>query len=179
MSGVFSASLKFNSQFEEDEDGNKTVNILDKTYILQLPGDIINYTLEKSGTEDLDAGTIEWTVRITAASDTTPDPTPIDLKGYIFEDDLAGVGDYVAGSFSLSGGILEVPDTSATPPVTRLAYTFPEGSMSPQELTFKTKIPNSVLTAGGIITNTAQLYLDDDEVCFDDFDVTITKPSVN
>jgi LPXTG-motif cell wall-anchored protein len=179
VSGEFSASLKFNNQFEEDEDGNKTVNILDKTYILQLPGDIINYTLEKSGTEDLDAGTIEWTVRITAASDTTPDPTPIDLKGYIFEDDLAGVGDYVAGSFSLSGGILEVPDTSATPPVTRLAYTFPEGSMSPQELTFKTKIPNSVLTAGGIITNTAQLYLDDDEVCFDDFDVTITKPSVN
>ena len=72
MSGEFSASLKFNNQFEEDEDGNKTVNILDKTYMLQLPGDIINYTLEKSGTEDLDAGTIEWTVEIEAATDAAP-----------------------------------------------------------------------------------------------------------
>ena len=176
VSGTFTANLKYNGTHDTDEDGNKTVSILEKTYKLQLPGDIITYTVAKSGDVNLDAGTIEWTVTITATSDTDP-VTNIDLKDYVFEDDLASVGEYVDGSFSLSGGTLVVPDSAASPPTTKLTYTFPADATSPQTLIFKTKIPDSVLTAGGDITNVADLYLADEKVGFDDFKVTITKPS--
>jgi ribosomal protein L2 len=176
VSGTYTADLKYNGTHDTDEGGNKTVSILEKTYKLQLPGDIITYTVEKSGVVDWNAGTIEWTVTITATSDTDP-VTHIDLKDYMFEDDLANVGEYVAGSFSLPGGTLVIPDSAASPPTTKLTYTFPAGSISPQTLTFKTEIPDSVLTAGGDITNVAGLYLVGEKVGFDDFKVTITKPS--
>lgn len=173
VSGEFKASLKYNGNHNTDGDGNKTVSILEKTYQLQLPGDTIVYSVEKTGVADMDAGTITWSVKITAAKDTEPTPTPIDLAGYVFEDDLAGVGKYVGGSFSPTGGTLVVPSD----PATKLTYTFPTGAVSPQTITFKTEISESVLTAGGDITNGAGLYLDDVEVGFDDFEVTITKPS--
>ncbi len=180
VTGMFRAGLKYNGAYDTDDDGNKTVTILGKTYKLQLPGDIITYAVEKKAegsAVDLDAETIEWTVTITATKDTEPDPTPIDLAGYVFEDNLAGVGEYVADSFSLSGGTLVIPDSAANPPTAKLTYTFPEGSVSPQTLTFKTKISESVLTAGGSITNGAGLYLAGEQVGFDEFVVTISKPS--
>lgn len=177
VSGQFQTSLKYNGNHDTDDEGNKTVSILEKTYQLQLPGDTITYTVEKSAegsAVNLDDGTITWTVKITATKDTEPDPTAIDLAGYMFEDDLNGVGEYVGDSFSLTGGTLVIPDESAT----KLTYTFPEGTTSPQTLTFKTKIPQDKLTAGGNITNGAGLYLDNEEVGFGDFLIAIAKPSV-
>jgi hypothetical protein len=153
------------------------VSILEKTYQLRLPGDTITYTVEKSAggsAVNLDDGTITWTVKITAAKDTEPNPTPVGLDGYVFEDNLNGVGEYVNGSFSLTGGTLVIPDENST----KLMYTFPVGATSPQTLTFKTKIPPDKLTVGGDITNGAGLYLNGEEVGFDDSTVTITKPYV-
>lgn len=174
--GMFTADLKYNGTSETDEGGNKIVSILEKTYKLRLPGDIITYTVGKSGAVNWGAGTISWTVTVTATSDTDP-VTHMDLEGYVFEDDLANVGEYCADSFLPSGGTLVLPDPDASPPTTKLKYTFPAGSTSPQTITFQTKIPDSVLTAGGGITNVADLYLADEKVGSDDFEVTITKPS--
>ncbi|PYG84309.1 hypothetical protein LY28_03673 [Ruminiclostridium sufflavum DSM 19573] len=180
VSGMFKATLKYNGNHDTDIDGKKTVSILEKKYKLQLPGDKIIYSVEKKAegsAVNIDEGTITWTVAISAEKDTAPVPTPIDLAGYVFEDDLNGIGEYVGNSFSLSGGTVSEADL-ATPDAgsTKLTYSFPAGSVSPQTLTFKTKIPNTILTAGGSITNTAGLYLDNKRVDFDDFTATISKP---
>ncbi len=174
VSGMFTANLKYNGKPEIDDEGNKVVRILEKTYKLQLPEETIRYDMEKTvkeGAIDMVNGTIEWTVTITATTSGTA--TPIDLAGYVFEDDLHNVGKYVPGSFSPTDGSLTIPSEDNT----KLAYIFPENSASPQEIKFKTLIPNNVMTAGGTITNDASLYLGDDVVCFDDFPVTITKPT--
>ncbi len=181
VSGTFTADLMYNGHSDEGEDGGKTVAILEKTYQLQLPGDQITYRVEKKAegaAVNLDEGTITWTVTLTAEKDTQPDPTPVDLEGYVFEDDLKDVGAYAGGSFSPSGGTLVTPNPDADPPTTLLSYTFPKGSVSPQTVTYKTQIPNDTLTSGGSITNGADLKLDDESVAFDDATVTISKPSV-
>ena len=177
VSGQFQASLKYNGNHNTDSEGNKIVSILEKTYQLRLPGDAITYTMEKSAegsAVNLDDGTITWTVKITATKDTEPDPTSVDLNGYVFEDDLNSVGEYVSDSFSLTGGTLVIPNETSK----KLTYTFPAGAVSPQTLTFKTEIPQGKLTNGGNITNGASLYLGSNKVGFDDFKVTIAQPSV-
>lgn len=180
VTGMFKTQLRYNGSHDTDASGNKTVSLLEKTYKLQLPGDIVTYMVAKKaeGTAvNLDEGTVTWTVTITAAKNTEPAPTHIDLEGYVFEDDLSGVGEYVE-SFLLAGGTvlqsnLSTPDAGST----KLTYTFPAGSVSPQTLAFKTKIPEDILTAGGSITNAAGLYLSNKKVGSGDFTATITKPS--
>ena len=178
ISAWFNADLTYNDTHNTDDAGNKTVSILEKTYKLQLPGDIITHTVEKEvSSVNLAEGTIMWAVTITATSDTEP-ATHIDLKDYVFEDDLANVGTYVTGSFSLSGGTLVVPDPDGAPPTTKLAYTFPAGSTSPQTITFKTTIPPAKLSGGGNITNRADLLQNGTSVDNDDAEAIIPTPSV-
>ncbi|NLC25222.1 MAG: hypothetical protein GX777_01135, partial [Fastidiosipila sp.] len=158
VSAWFDASLKHNGRSTEDEDGNKTVAILDKTFQLKLPEDEKHYTVEKSvkdGAVDLVNGTIKWTVTITATQG-VGGSNHIDLGGYVFEDDLQSVGGYVENSFSPTGDTLEVPNESST----FLKYTFPAGTKSPQTLTFKTYIPNAEYTNGGTVENSAGLRVD-------------------
>lgn len=179
----FTLNLQYNGEYEEDAEGRRVVRILEKEYFLQMPGDIITYEVEKSYDEaDIDwaAGTIEWTVTIKATKDTDP-PTPIDLDGYVFKDNLNGVGDYVSGSFSLTGsdfdaGNLQIPDGTSN----KLIYTFPADASGEQIIKFKTAIPEAKLTAGGDITNTAGLYLDDEDEALDSGEATVTieKPAV-
>ena len=173
VSAEFDCTLVWNNTYEEDENGDEYVVILDKTYELQVPGDVLTYGVTKEvATVDLDAGTITWTVTITGESDTVP-PTPLDLAGFLFEDDLTNVGAYLADSFLVNG-------TAATPATTApLTYTFPEPSVSPQTITFTTTIPDSVLTNGGTITNEAEVYDGEDLIGSDSDATTIVGPSAS
>lgn len=180
VSGEFEATLHYNNTYNDDGSGNRTVRILDKEYTLLLPGDTVTYGMEKSvedGDVDLDAGTVTWTVVVTAEKDTQPDPTPVDLAGYVFEDDLSNVGEYISGSFSLTEGELKTPDEGSP----TLAYTFPDNSVSPQTLKFQTKISADVMTEGGRIENKAKLTYEDEEItisnlCYADVEApTVTK----
>jgi len=174
VSAEFSCNLVFNGNYDEDEDGNTYVTILDKTYSITLPGDVLTHTVTKEANSvDLEAGTITWSVTITGESDTVP-PTPIDLAGYLFEDDLTSVGAYVSGSF-LVNGVAAVPD--ATSPV--LSYTLPSPSVSPITITFTTAIPDGVLAAGGTVVNTAEVSDNELPIGSDNASVTITGPTVS
>lgn len=154
VSGTFEADLMYNGTSRPDGSGNKIVSILNKTYQLQLPDDTITYRLEKQGAVNMTDGTITWTVEITAEQYGAD--APVSLEGYTFKDNLASVGTYVAGSFSLTGGTLTTPNDSSS----ELTYTFPSGSASPQTITFETNIPADTVTKGGSITNEAGLYQD-------------------
>ena len=174
ISAEFSCNLVFNGEYDEDEDGNTFVTILDKTYQITLPGDVITHTVTKEADSvDLEDGTITWSVTITGESDTVP-PTPIDLAGYLFEDDLSSVGAFVSGSF-LVNGVAAVPE--ATSPV--LSYTLPSPSVSPITITFTTAIPDGVLAAGGTVVNTAEVSDNELPIGSDNASVTITGPTVS
>ena len=174
VSAEFTCNLIYNDEYLVDENGDEYVTILDKTYYLQLPGDIHTYDVEKEvGSVNLDEGTITWSVTITGESDTVP-PTPLDLAGFLFEDDLTAVGTYVDNSFFVNG-------VSATPGLDNqeLTYTLPAQSESPIVITFKTVIADDVLTKGGTITNEAYVYDDTDEIGNDSDYTTIDGPSAS
>ena len=173
VSAEFTVNLYYNGTHGEDGDGHSTVAILDKTYIIRLPGDITTYAVDKSvGEINLANGTITWTVVITGETDTVP-PTPIDLAGFVFSDDLTDVGAYVADSFTV-GGIATTPDFAGNV----MSYTFPDPSTSPQTITFTTTIPNTFMANGGDITNNASLLDGEDELGTDGATAPIPAPSV-
>ncbi|NLE93132.1 MAG: hypothetical protein GX599_03960 [Chloroflexi bacterium] len=173
VSAEFTVNLYYNGTHGEDGDGHSTVAILDKTYIIRLPCDITTYAVDKSvGEINLANGTITWTVVITGETDTVP-PTPIDLAGFVFSDDLTDVGAYVADSFTV-GGTATTPDFAGNV----MSYTFPDPSTSPQTITFTTTIPNTVMANGGDITNNASLLDGEDELGTDGATATVVAPSV-
>lgn len=175
VSAEFACNLVFNGEYEVGDDGEEYVTILDKTYRLQLPGDVITHTVTKEvASIDLNEGTITWTVTVTGESDTVPDPTPLNLGGYLFEDDLASVGAYVAGSFIFNGVAVDPTITG-----TLMSYSFPDPSVSPVTITFKTEIPGPVLAGGGTITNTADISDDELPIGSDSASATITGPSIS
>lgn len=174
VSAEFSCTLVYNGEHDTGSDGEEYVTILDKTYKLQLPGDVITHTVAKDvASIDLTEGTVTWTVTVTGESDTIP-PTPLNLGGYLFEDDLASVGSFVDGSF-LFNGVAAVPTITGDV----LTYTFPDPSVSPVTITFKTAIPGSVLAGGGTITNTADVSDEGLSIGTDSATATITAPSIS
>ena len=174
VSAEFTFNLVWNNTYEEDENGDEYVVILDKTYDLKLPGDVLTYTVTKDvASVNLNEGTITWSVTITGESDTVP-PTALDLAGFQFSDDLTAVGAYVGGSFMVNGTAF-TPD-GTTP---ELTYTLPAPSVSPVVITFKTSIPDSTLTNGGTISNTAEVFDGEDEIGSDNASAVIVGPSAS
>lgn len=174
VSAEVNCSLVFNNNYEVDENGDEYVVILDKTYDLKLPGDVLTYTVGKDAASvNLDEGTITWSVTITGESDTVP-PTDLNLAGFLFSDDLALVGAYVAGSFTVDGSPV---DPATTTP--ELTYILPDPSVSPVVITFKTIIPDATLTNGGTISNTAEVFDGEDEIGSDDASAVIVGPSAS
>ncbi len=174
VSAEFTCNLIYNNEYLVDENGDEYVIILDKTYYLQLPGDIHTFDVIKEvALVNLDEGTITWSVTITGESDTIP-PTPLDLAGFLFEDDLTAVGTYIDNSFLVNG-------VSATPGLVNqeLTYTLPAPSESPIVITFKTVIADAVLTNGGTITNQAYVYDGTVEIGNDSDSTTIVGPSAS
>lgn len=159
--GVFdgeynTVTCKFNANLEYDASGNSgtpgdhVVEILEKSYTVNVPRPEIVYGVTKSGTPNLSDKSIEWTVDITAAEG----GTAIDLAGYQFYDDLKSVGAYITGSFKVDG-IFATPDLEGN----AVRYIFPAGSTSPQKVTFKTEISDETYYAASEqkVTNKAQL----------------------
>lgn len=153
----FDARLQYDEANDAGSVGEHVVSILGKTYTVVVPEPEIDYEVKKSGTVDLTNKTIEWKVQLSALQD----GNPIDLKGYKFSDDLKAVGSYVSDSFML--------DKVSIKPVWQgesLSYIFPENSMSPQTVTFQTKLPEGDFFTGETknISNTAQLLNLDDKI---------------
>lgn len=170
VKGEFTAKLQYDDSGSAGDEGDHTVIILGKTYTVTVPPAEIIYNVEKNGTADLSNRVIDWEVEISA----TQSSNSLDLKDYIFHDDLTGVGELVSGSFEL-GGTPVSPD-----PITGnvLEYTFPENSVSPQIITFQTKIPENKYYANNSqsINNTAKLMKDNVSVKDDSTTVTFTPP---
>ncbi|NLB23113.1 MAG: hypothetical protein GX833_07635, partial [Clostridium sp.] len=154
-----SVAAEFSAEFDYDDSGDAgnvgdhLVSILDKEYTINVPPLPIEYKVEKSGDVDLSSGKITWTVTVTA----TQGEEQIDLEGYQFVDNLKNVGEFVEGSFKVNGA-------NVAPSTTLLTYVFPGGSLSPQTITFETKISDNKLyeSKEQSIGNTAQLKLEDE-----------------
>jgi uncharacterized repeat protein (TIGR01451 family) len=127
---------KFGNNFEYrgGSPGNHTISILEKTYTLNVPEVPIIYNMTKTGTADLANQSIEWKVDIQA----TQGGIPIDLDGCKLFDDLHNVGEYIPASFKVDGTDVS-PDTADN----SIKYVFPNNSISPKTITFRTKIADS------------------------------------
>lgn len=166
VSAFFTADFNYDGGESGGGSGEDTVSILEKDYTVVIPPGEIVYSVKKSGTVNLAAGTITWTAKV----DAVQNGVHIDLGGYIFEDGLSGAGDYVPGTFV-------VGSTSPTPAYAgnKLSYTFPSGTEGPQTITYKTKIPDDKYYASGEQTLTNRAALKDSpehEVKFDRATVT-------
>lgn len=156
--GVNTVTCQFGADFEYDASGeggstgNHTVTILEKSYTVNVPALPVEYDVTKTGTANLADQSITWTVYISGSQG----GAAVDLSGYQFFDDLTGVGDYVANSFE-AGSDSVAPTWDGT--TKELSYTFPSGSTSPQEITFKTRISDDAYyaTSEQKVSNTAQL----------------------
>lgn len=78
----FTAELSYNGYYEPTGEDGRTLVLLDKTYTLRLPGDVITHEVTKTGV--IEGAYIKWTVTLKGEKDTLPDPAPIDLEGYTF-----------------------------------------------------------------------------------------------
>ncbi|MFT4005109.1 MAG: SpaA isopeptide-forming pilin-related protein [Lacrimispora sp.] len=150
VKGDFSATLKYDPSGEEGEEGEHFITILGKTFIITVPPVETVYEVKKSGTINAADKSIEWTVDVTAKKG----GNPVSLDGYRFSDDLTNVGKYITDSFTV--------DTEQKTPEEDgnvISYVFPQGSTSPQKLTFKTEISDAIYYSNGKkqIENTAEL----------------------
>lgn len=151
VSCLFNASLQYDPSGAAGNPGDHVVSILNKTYTVVVPNVPITYGITKSGVVNLSEGTITWTSTVSAARGAAT----ASLENAAFRDDLTNVGTYVAGSLSI-GGQAATPEYAANV----LKYTFPQGSVSPQVVTFKTKISDAKYYVNSVqsITNKAQVY---------------------
>ena len=155
--GNFKAQLQYDASGDGGDEGDHEVMILDKTYTVNVPPAEIIYTSSKTGTADLANKLVTWEVKVGA----TQSGNPIDLKDYVFTDELAQVGEYIEGSFEVNG-------TPADPVVTgtEITHTFADNSVGEQIIRFQTTIPDEKYYAGGAqhVSNQAQLLNQQNEV---------------
>lgn len=176
----FEITLQYAGNLDDLEDGD-LITILDKDFVIQKPVEELINTIKKTGAVHTDPGTntpvfgeewVEWSVEITAKKGEVHQS----LEGYLFEDNLTGVGELIPGSFRVVAS-----GTDLTPPVIVeedgvLRYTFPQDAGSPAAITFRTRIPQAQLTQSGqqSITNKAELTAGE-ETLDDSYPVTF-KP---
>lgn len=148
----FEAEMQYDASGAPVNGGNYDVQILNKTFTVNVPPVEKIYTVTKLGTPDLATKSIQWSVTVSA----TQAGQDIALSGYKFYDDLTDVGDYVSGSF-LDGAVSDAAVWNSENKA--LEYAFPSDTMSPQTITFKTAISDEAYYAASqqTIANTAQL----------------------
>ncbi len=136
---TFEATLSYGGHQGDDPWGEQDVKILEKTYTVNIDTEAIEYNVTKKAAELTADRKIEWTVTVEATKTVTVDNTEhtkhIDLKGYTFQDDLTSIGAYVPESFMV-GSKQKTPTNVDNV----LSYTFDEEAISPQTITFKTKL---------------------------------------
>jgi hypothetical protein len=137
----FNATLRYDKTGDDGEAKDVTVQILEREFTVSVPDAPIEYTVSKSGTADLSARQVAWTVTVEAEKA----GNSVDLKDYKFVDNLSGVGAYVPGTFAVDGTLTD----AAVYANNVLNYTFPEGSGSPKTITFATVIPEGKYYGSG------------------------------
>ncbi|QHW34279.1 hypothetical protein GZH47_28105 [Paenibacillus rhizovicinus] len=170
VQGKINVGLKYDSSGAAGDEGTHQVQILGKTYTIVVPPQPIVYNVVKSGTADLTSKVIHWTVQLTG----TKGATAVDLNGYVFSDDLSGVGAYVANTFQVDG-------VSATPVETGslLTYTL-DAAASVRTVTFDTAIPDDMYYRNHeakSVSNTVNLLKDNAPVKDGTGTVTYTTPT--
>lgn len=171
---LFNADFKYGGAAIEDGDEVSQVLILGKefTFVPTRP----EFTISKSGVQK--GSEIEWEVKIKAEKDLTP-PVDGSLAGIVFKDELDGVGNYVAGSFEVTGDITSgIFNYDASE--NSISYVFPDGATGEHTIKFKTEVPAGTLINGGSVDNTGKIYNGDplttDPVNMDTDTVLITAP---
>lgn len=163
VSCEFDASLAYDKNGGAGNTGDHTVQILDKTFTVNVPAPEIQYKVEKNGSADLANKCIHWTATVTA----TQGGTGVDLAGYRFSDELSAVGDYIKDTFKVGGSpeTMTSPATGFSSDNSKLTYTFPDGSTSPQTVAFDTAIPDNeyYTTSPTDVENKAQLFDKDNQ----------------
>lgn len=153
--GRFDAELLYDATDDSGEVGDHVITILGKQFTVTVPPKVMGYTTTKTGKQMPDQ-TIEWEVTVAV----TEDGVNADLKGKTFFDDLALVGDYVPGSFSVNGLTLTDADLDSKKLTAhQLSYEFQGGTMSPKTVKFRTRISDEKYFATEMqtISNTAAL----------------------
>jgi len=148
------ASLKYTASGEETLGEGQTVELLGKTFTV-VPR-AIDYTVTKTGQFSDDKSSVDWTVTVSAVREGSGVNTS--LAGLTLTDDLTSVGEYQDNSFAVVGDTVSVANlTVPTESNKTLSYLFPEGTMSPQTITFSTQLPDDFAYTGGTITNACDL----------------------
>ncbi len=154
VTAKFKAEFEYNADGDAGSAGDHHVTILEKTYVVTVPPVEILYNVEKTGSINFADECIDWTVTLSA----TQGGEAYSLEGYRFFDDLTAVGDYVADSFAVD--IVDNAEPEYDVENKELTYDFPEGAMSPAEITFSTALTEAQLlaTSAWTITNKAELW---------------------
>ncbi|MGC4019359.1 MAG: hypothetical protein QM793_09150 [Muricomes sp.] len=174
--GISNATCAFGAEFQYDGDNDGiaegstgSVIIMGQSFTVRKPVVPIKKNISKSGAEQT-GGTILWTVNVNAYKKAAGD---VSLDGYVFKDDLSGVGTFVTGTFKV--GNQSIPDSSVYDGTSKLDYTFGSGSSGPQVITFETKIPEDKLVVGGTVNNTASFGLSDTDKVSETGTVNVKK----
>ena len=151
----FGANFNYNKSGDEDDWGDRTVAILNKSYTVNVPAPAIEYKVVKKGTPNLDEQSVTWEVEVSA----TQGSHAVDLAGYQFFDELKDAGEYIPGSFTV-GGVEADPVIEGT----AISYVLASNAEGKQAISFKTKIPDKIYYAVGTqnVHNNARL-LDNEE----------------
>ncbi|MDO5061916.1 MAG: prealbumin-like fold domain-containing protein [Peptostreptococcaceae bacterium] len=133
------ASYRLNGIEEPSTPSGTEFVLFEQKYTIVPPKAEIDYTIAKKGEVDFKNQMINWTVNVSATNKKTNDPAS--LEKATFEDllNIAEIGEYVPGSFTV-GGAAVVPDYTSP----KLSYQFPDNAPSETEITFKTSIPDDV-----------------------------------
>lgn len=168
---TFNSIMKYDRTSNSDDGEDVIVSFLDKTFTLPVPPLPVVITGEKTGVRGGEF--IDWKVKIEGNKGVTP----VDIKGYIFKDDITNVGTYVPGTFMINttdsnvGAILITPDFTAAD--TELSYIFPDPSLGEHFIFFRTEMKDDVFFSNGskTIKNIGKILKDSDEVWSDDFNI--------
>ena len=97
VSAYYEANMKYAPDPADKAPGRYNISILGDNYYVVVPEKELVITGKKTGEADQSNKVVNWKIRVKAAEkDGGADG---DLSGYIWNDDLDSVGDYVADSF--------------------------------------------------------------------------------
>ena len=160
--GYFTPTFKYEAKTPNDNDQIDTVQILGKTYNVNIPALATVPTIDKTGIRD--GQFINWKIKVEAKKG----ETQVSLKDYVLADDFSGAnGEYVADSFKIGsnegGKGAAAPATDPTIEGKKLTYTFGEVT-GPQYVFLQTEIDDGAFFANKgstyEIKNTATLSKD-------------------
>lgn len=159
----FNATLVYDNSGDAGEEGNHTVTLLSKNYIVNVAPLPVEISGDKKGNRD--GQYIDWIVEIDAKKGSEDG----DMSGYKFLDDLTNVGKYVEGTFKVGsekdGSDATLLDTDFSSTDTVLEYYFPDNTTGTRYIFFTTRISDDIFYSNGnkTIKNTAKIFNGEEE----------------